>query len=81
MPDRLARNNSVPPDPTELRLRFGCGALVGGLAGGLGAVPLFDGESLPLIGAMVILAALLCGVLARRWGDIFWQRFPWWLVP
>lgn len=73
-----------PPDPppirAELATRLGCGALAGLLVGAVivvsGAV-FFD--SLLARAATVLLAAVICAVLAWRLGDRFFHHWHKWL--
>lgn len=63
-------------DAFELRLRFGCGAVLG-LVVGLGlCVRLWPLSTLGAC-ALVSLAVLACGVCAARWGDRFWAHLRW----
>jgi hypothetical protein len=51
-------------------VRFGCGFLIGGLAGGFSNLSFFNG-------------GIICGLLAWKFGDDFWKNFRgwtgWWL--
>jgi len=67
------------PDTFEKRLRFGCGFLAGIVLGLSLGVQFSFGRSL-FLGA-VAAAAILCGLLAVRYGDQFWRaliRTFWW---
>jgi len=69
-----------PPDLTEKTLRFGCGFIFGLLVTGLSGF-LWSVASGHYVVAVSVLAALICGVLALRYGDRFWHwlsRFSWW---
>ena len=77
MPDAKGPLREVPPDALEKRVRFGCGALLGlciGLAGGFSWWSA-DGVSFWLL----LVPMTLCGWLAVRCGDRFWERIGPWL--
>ena len=62
----------------ERGVRFGCGACLGTILGFLGAMQALDASfSALVVGAA--LGALLCGFLAVRFGDRFWESLPDWL--
>ncbi|MEA5477023.1 hypothetical protein VB774_05265 [Pseudanabaena galeata UHCC 0370] len=60
-------------------VRFGCGFLIGGLAGGFGNLSLFNGAFL----SGFLIGGIICGLLAWKLGDDFWKNFRdwtgWWL--
>ncbi|MCP3981124.1 MAG: hypothetical protein GY716_17640 [bacterium] len=59
------------PDPTEARLRLGCGGVFGFLvAFGMLMSGKLTNETLFV--ALVFVLPLVCGVLAYRYGDSFW---------
>jgi hypothetical protein len=63
-------------DAFELKVRFGCGALLG-LAVGLGlCVSLWP---LSTLGAclLVVVAVAACGAGAAKFGDRFWAHLRW----
>jgi hypothetical protein len=72
------RNSGFPILPGELNFRFGCGAIFGLVTGFIGAARWISSPTwLELIGYMVG-NALICGWLAREFGDDFWRRpGPW----
>ena len=69
--------NTTPPSPkrpdrTEMVARFGCGALTGiVLVLGLGLIS--TSTSFGALFVSIALPALLCGLLAVRFGDKFWR--------
>ena len=66
-----------PPDRLEKGIRFGCGFTFGCFVG-LGALltSLWSAHSLI---ACIVLAGLLCGYAAMRFGDTFWENvLRWW---
>jgi hypothetical protein len=74
-------NDSLGPDSSEKRLRFGCGFLFGALLAflvGLRELEAFTGT----FWAVVISIAFLFGIFAMRQGDEFWHGlsdwFRWW---
>jgi hypothetical protein len=73
------RNFVEPPDRLEKRIRFGCGFLFG-FVSAVGALlsSLSSGRE---IAVWVLIAGLICGYVAMRWGDRFWdglRRWGWW---
>jgi hypothetical protein len=75
----------IAPDGTEKALRFGCGALFGVIiAAWLLLRHLVSGDA-PLGWMTVAFGAVICGLLALRFGDRFWYAWresrwlaPWW---
>jgi hypothetical protein len=69
------------PDPLEKKIRFGCGFFFGLVLGGLEFVRMAY-KSAGVIVASTLIAALLCGLLALKYGDRFWnwmiERWRWW---
>ncbi len=66
------------PDPSEKRVRFGCGFLFGSVFGFLVVVrevALFTGPFWLCVGGV----AVLFGILAVRYGDDFWRGLPNWM--
>ena len=66
-------NDGVPPDRFELRVRFVCGGLLGGLLG-LRLASL-DTTSPAMLAVAVGAGAIVGGLLARHFGDRFWHTF------
>jgi len=70
-------NDGVPPDRFELRVRFVCGALLGAFLG-----LQLDPATPAMLAVSVGAGALVGGLLARHFGDRFWERFlrslRWW---
>ncbi len=65
------------PDAFEKRVRFGCGFSFG--AGVFFLVALREiGEFTGGFWVFVISAAILCGVVALRYGDEFWRQITRW---
>jgi uncharacterized membrane protein len=70
-----------PPDTQEKVIRFGCGFTFGALvaAGAVVSWVVASGETSL---AAVVVAGILCGWLAMRFGDPFWHRVAslarWW---
>jgi len=60
------------PDAFEKITRFVCGALFGFFVGGYLALRLFDLQTFPPLIAIAVVAALVCGFLAMKYGDEFW---------
>ncbi len=56
-----------PPDLLGKKVRFACGALFGAVAGP-GVVMLMNLGDWPIIAAVAGASALVCGLLAMRWG-------------
>jgi high-affinity Fe2+/Pb2+ permease len=68
---------SENPDATGKIIRFACGAIFGFL---LGFNFVYFGFSMPPARFIVgILAAIIFGILAVRYGDRFWERLTNWL--
>ncbi len=72
-PEGPVRNLGITPDKGELRTRFVFGTLAG-LIGGffLFARTMTDFPTLGEVG-LILAAGLVCGYLARQWGDHFWR--------
>jgi hypothetical protein len=69
------RNSGFPILPGELRLRTGCGVLIGLLVGLRFALRWFrPSPTWPQLVGSLLVMALLCGVGARWGGDRFWRR-------
>lgn len=73
---------SDAPDRFTLGVRFGCGALFG-LVLPFAGVTVFHFRTGRGVVAWCLLTALVCGLLAMRWGDVFWEkvvrgRLWWW---
>jgi hypothetical protein len=58
-------------DPIGFFTRFGCGFIFGGLAIGFG----FLNSFVPAF----LIGGLICGLLAWRFGDRFWEFFARWM--
>jgi hypothetical protein len=78
----LFKDDTGEPDEFELRVRFGCGCLVGVMLG-FAALVAWVGD----ISARAVVPAMLgggvaVGLLARRYGDRFWSALRsvlrWW---
>jgi len=65
-------------DRLEKGIRFGCGGLVGLLLGISMAIHYFS-ASVDEIVFMCLAAALVCGGLAAKYGDRFWDGLMNWL--
>ncbi len=69
------------PDPLERKIRFGCGFIFG-LVLGLLEFARTMYKSVGLVAVLTVMAALVCGWLALKYGDRFWygilQRWRWW---
>lgn len=68
------------PDKLENGIRFGCGALFGLLVGIYAGINFFliDSELIAFI-ATVAAFACVCGFLAMKRGDRFWESIKsWW---
>jgi hypothetical protein len=74
-------NDGVQPDRIEIRVRAGCGAAVGLVAGVVGALFLWTEVSWWGVGALGVACAALYAWLAARMGDRFWRDLhhylPW----
>ncbi len=67
-----------PPDRLEKAIRFGCGLLFGCFAA-VGAL-LTAMMSEHIVAAGCVLAGMLCGYTAMKFGDAFWDNVRrWWL--
>jgi hypothetical protein len=68
-------------DPLERKIRFGCGFTFGLIIGFFGFAKIMY-ASPGLVVASAVIAALVCGWLALKYGDRFWhqmiQRWRWW---
>ncbi len=72
------------PDLLEKKIRFGCGFLFGLVIGFFEfARILYSTDSAGFLILMTVLLALVCGWLATKFGDRFWQyvleRVRWWI--
>jgi len=69
----------VKPDRTEKGIRFGCGFAFGLFVGFLAAAR-YMYHSAGWLATVAFATALLCGWLAMRCGDEFWEslRHWWW---
>jgi hypothetical protein len=69
----------VLPDRAEIGIRFGCGTLFGILAGLAVAMRVVRPGWHAMI--VIVLVAPVCGLLAARLGDAFWDfvldSWPW----
>ncbi len=77
MPDAEGPLRELPPEAMEKRVRFGFGALLRlciGLSAGLSWCSV-EGASVWLL----LVPVMLCGWLAVRYGDRFWERIGPWL--
>jgi hypothetical protein len=63
-----------PIDADDRRANFGCGFLAGALAGATGLLTAADWP-------FIVLAGLVVGVLAARYGGRFWTSMAQWLLP
>ena len=74
----LARSS----DKAETSVRFGCG-FVFGLMCGTGTLVFGLATRERAAVALVVVVAVVCGLLAVRYGDLFWKRlsgwFWWWM--
>ncbi len=69
-PGNVLRKGCAVQEPHDLfgkNVRFACGALVGAVVG-TGVVMLMNIGDWPIIAAVAGAAALVCGLLAMRWG-------------
>jgi hypothetical protein len=67
-----------PPDRQEKGIRFGCGFLFGCM-GAVGAL-LTSLWSAHRVAAVCVLAGLICGYAALKFGDDFWEHIRrWWI--
>ena len=67
-----------PVDKTELGIRFGCGFIFGLLLFGLSAVWFIVEQSSSYL-VFVVLAAIVLGLAAMKFGDAFWRWISRWL--
>lgn len=70
-----------PPDRLEKAIRFGCGFLFGSIFG-VGAL-LTSLWNAHYVLACILMAGLICGYAAMKFGDSFWDnirrwRWSWW---
>ncbi len=70
--DRFDLQNE--PNRLEKGVRFGCGGLLGLCLGIYYAFHYHQG-SLGGILSIILALILLCGILAARYGDQFWEKF------
>jgi hypothetical protein len=64
------------PDAFEMKVRFGCGAMLGlivGLGMCVGLAPLSTLNACMLVG----IAVATCGICAAYFGDSFWANLRW----
>ena len=69
-------------DKVETSIRFGCGFIFGLMCGTGTLVFGFATQDRPVL-AFVVVVAIACGLLAVRYGDLFWKRLSrcfWWWV-
>lgn len=64
---------SHEPGSFEKRLRFGCGFTFGSVVA-FGLALQVITEFSPGFWTLVVVAAFVCGWLARRYGDAFWEK-------
>lgn len=78
-PHKIDIHEDPEIDTHEKVTRFGCGALLGIVAGICLAVRLAL-DSLGAIAAVIVGAILVCGFLALKLGDEFWEDVfgSWW---
>jgi hypothetical protein len=68
----------MEPDASENRIRFGCGFTFGLIAGFFSAITHIYDTWGPII-SISLFAALVCGWLAKKYGDAFWYSIKnWW---
>jgi hypothetical protein len=72
-----ALSNENKPDKLEMGIRFGCGGLLGAAIGFSFIIELFPNRY--AIFVFCIAGAMLCGLLAMRYGDRFWHIIKDWL--
>jgi hypothetical protein len=70
-------NDGVEPGRYELRLRFGCGFVLGATVGASNWVSFMDFSWLSTVLA-ALGGGLVGGTLARHCGDRFWASLRWW---
>jgi len=70
------------PDPMEKKIRFGCGFLFGLVIGFFEfARTMYRYNSTGAVISCAVISVFLCGWLALKYGDRFWQGLPrlrWW---
>jgi hypothetical protein len=74
------RNSGFPVLPGELAVRFGCGAMLGLLAGFFGILRWINHPTWVQLIAWMVGSAIVCGLLARAGGDEFWRNLRGWWV-
>ena len=67
----------TPADNLEKKIRFGCGFIFGLIVGGINLVYFFRDSGYGAV-ATVIILALVCALLALRYGDAFWRWIANW---
>jgi hypothetical protein len=75
---RPGSNSGFPLLPGERKVRFGCGATVGVLAGFFGAARRIQGVTWVELTISMVVTALLFGLFAAYGGDRFWRHIRWW---
>ena len=76
--DNRPRDPDAPRDKLESTVRFGCGAIFGGL---ISAWLFFRWiDAAPRFIVVIVLIAVICGLAAMRFGDRFWLKLSdyWW---
>jgi hypothetical protein len=71
----------MKPDKTENKIRFGCGFIFGLVLGFVYAIG-WVAVTWGVFVAIVIATAIVCGLLAMKYGDSFWYYLKdrsWWL--
>lgn len=69
------------PDKFEIKVRFGCGALLG-LFIGIFVAARITYESFGAFAVIWLAVIIVCGLLAVRYGDRFWEDLgKWWWLP
>jgi hypothetical protein len=67
-----------PPDIQEKGIRFGCGFVVGLLLTASYAISLSVTNGYYSV-AVLIVGGVICGLLAMKYGDRFWDGFRGWV--
>ena len=68
----------MQPDKTEKALRFGCGFIFGLVAGFFTAFQ-WVMSTWGGLAALAFASAVICGLLAMKYGDAFWYSLKdWW---
>jgi hypothetical protein len=68
----------MAPDISEKRIRFGCGFVFGLIVGFFTAIT-YVFETWGFIILVSLCAAIVCGLLAKKYGDAFWYSIRnWW---